>query len=680
MNRRDLIKRGLAFGAWLAGRRTVGADASTTASGAPPAGRPAASAFGASPASAAAQAAAADFNPEYIVVGSGAGGGTVAARLAESGFRVLLLEAGGDPRTLQGGDPQSEGRNALPEDYDVPAFHSLATENEALRWDFFVRHYKDDATQRNDPKFRERAGDRTVNGVLYPRAGTLGGCTAHNAMILVYPHNSDWNQIADITGDDSWRAERMRGYFEKIENCRHRRFERFFSKLGLNPSRHGWGGWLPTERAIPIAAIKDRNLRTTIVDSAKEALAAVGGPLGDRARIESQEDPNDWRVVSESAIGVRYAPLTTDNHGRVGTRERLLDIQKRFPGRLKIELDALATRVLFDDTKRAIGVEYLKGQRLYRAHPRPNGAGGDRRQARASREVILAGGAFNTPQLLMLSGIGPREELEAHKIPVLVDLPVGRNLQDRYEVAVVNRMNFDAWEPLRGAKFNRDDAQFQEWTRDRDGVYSTNGVVLSVIARSTNEQPEPDLFCYGLIGDFQGYFPGYSSLVAKNPNCFTWVVLKGHTNNTAGAVTLKSADPLDPPDINFNYFDEGNDARKQDIRAVVAGVKLVRSMAGGLKRLGLATEELPGEAVKDGEIAQWVKNNAWGHHASCTCPIGLPDRGGVLSGDFKVYGTQGLRVVDASVFPRCPGLFIVSAIYMIGEKAAEVIAADAKRA
>jgi choline dehydrogenase-like flavoprotein len=670
VNRRELIKRSLALAAWLAGRQTVAGATS-----------PSPRSFAGLRAAVSGQNASADFNPEYIVVGSGAGGGTVAARLAESGFRVLLLEAGGDPRKLQGADPQNPGKNALPEDYDIPAFHSLATENEALRWDFFVRHYKDDARQLQDKKFCATFNERKVDGVLYPRAGTLGGCTAHNAMIFVYPHNSDWDQIADITGDPSWRADHMRSYFERIENCRHRWWERVLSKFGRNPSRHGWGGWLTTERAIPLTALRDGNLRTTILKSAKDALSAVGGPLGDRARIESQEDPNDWRVVSESAIGLRYAPMTTDNHSRVGTRERLLDIQSRYPGRLKIELNALATRVLFDDMNRATGVEYLSGERLYRAHAKPNDTAGAVRQARASREVVLAGGAFNTPQLLMLSGIGPRAELEAHRIPVRVDLPgVGRNLQDRYEVAVVNRMSFDAWEALRGATFTRDDPQFKEWTDDRRGVFTTNGVVLTVIARSTNEQPEPDLFCYGLIGNFQGYFPGYSTLVAKNPNCFTWVVLKGHTNNTAGTVTLRSADPRDAPVVNFNYFDEGNDSRQQDVDAVVKGVQLVRQMAGELKRRGLAKEELPGEATQSPEaIAEWVRNNAWGHHASCTCPIGAQERGGVLSGDFKVHGTQGLRVVDASVFPRVPGLFIVSAVYMIGEKAADVIAADAKK-
>ena len=224
VNRRDLIKRGLALTAWLAARQTAAAEASSNA-------------FARFKAAVSGQAAPQPFNPEYIVVGSGAGGGTVAARLAESGFRVLLLEAGGDPRKLQGGDPQGPDRNTLPEDYDVPAFHSLATENEAMRWDFFVRHYKDNTRQQRDKKFVATFAGRDVNGVLYPRAGTLGGCTAHNAMIFVYPHNSDWNQIADITRDSSWRADHMRTYFERIEDCRHRGLERFWSKLGRNPSR-----------------------------------------------------------------------------------------------------------------------------------------------------------------------------------------------------------------------------------------------------------------------------------------------------------------------------------------------------------------------------------------------------------------------------------------------------------
>src|SRR6516165_8078808 len=162
---------------------------------------------------------------EFVVVGSGAGGGTIAARLAESGRKVLLLEAGADPRTLSGGDPAFPRDNRLPDDYDVPVFHGFSTENDAIRWDFFVRHYASEELQAKDPKYvRDYRGVR-VNGVLYPRAGTLGGCTAHNAMIFVYPHNSDWDGIAHLTGDPSWSAKAMRRHFMNLESCRHRPVE-----------------------------------------------------------------------------------------------------------------------------------------------------------------------------------------------------------------------------------------------------------------------------------------------------------------------------------------------------------------------------------------------------------------------------------------------------------------------
>jgi choline dehydrogenase-like flavoprotein len=382
---------------------------------------------------------------EYVVVGSGAGGGTVAARLAESGCKVILLEAGGDPRDLSGGDALDPKGNRLPDDYDVPVFHALASENKAMKWDFFVRHYGNDEVQRRDDKYRETWEGQSVDGVLYPRAGTLGGCTAHNAMIMVYPHNADWDGIAALTGDSSWSAEHMRGYFERMEDCQHRPPYRWLRYLGYNPTRHGWNGWLQTEKAIPTSVLGDGDLVETILDSAHAAFHNIGHPI-ERLKWSaiSQADPNDWRLVKSDAYGIRYPPLATRNHQRMGTRERLLDVARRFPDRLKIELNALATRVIFDQDNRAVGVEYLKGERLYRAHDSPSTLGGERREVRASREVILAGGAFNTPQLLMLSGIGPAATLQRHGIQVRVDLPgVGANLQDRYEVGVVNRMNFE---------------------------------------------------------------------------------------------------------------------------------------------------------------------------------------------------------------------------------------------
>ncbi|MGD9510645.1 MAG: GMC family oxidoreductase, partial [Geminicoccaceae bacterium] len=564
--------------------------------------------------------------------------------------------------------------NRLPDDYDVPAFHPFATENEALRWDFHVRHYADDAQQRRDPKYLP-----AENGVLYPRAGTLGGCTAHNAMILVCPHDADWDAIARDTGDPSWSAAEMHGHFRRLERCRYRPVQSVLEDLGVDRTGHGYDGWLQTEKALPSGAFRDRVLMRSIILSAEAALEESGNPL---RRIEwflqSAGDPNDRDVIASNADGVRYTPLTTRNRRRTGTRERLLDVARRHPDRLCIELDALACRVLLDASGRAVGVEYLKGAHLYRAHANPSPGPAERREVGAGREVILAGGAFNTPQLLMLSGIGPRAELERLGIPARIDLPgVGRNLQDRYEVCVVNRMRAAHWEALADARFTAGDPLYRTWAAGRGSLYATNGAGLAVITRSDRDREIPDLFCMALLGRFSGYYPGYAADLAGSLNYLSWSILKAHTLNRAGTVELASADPRDPPRINFRYFEEGSDADGSDLDAVVTGIRYVRRLTRRLEAEGLIErEELPGaELDSDEQLRSFVRDQAWGHHASCSCRIGRREEGGVLDGDLRVHGVPGLRVVDASVFPRIPGFFIASAVYMVGEKAADVILA-----
>ena len=178
-----------------------------------------------------------------------------------------------------------------------------------------------------------------------------------------------------------------------------------------------------------------------------------------------------------------------------------------------------------------------------------------------------------------------------------------------------------------------------------------------------------------LLARFSGYYPSYSRVIAEKLNYLTWVVLKAHTRNRSGEITLRSNDPRDVPFINFNYFGEGGD---EDLSAVVDGIRFVRRLSANLKSQGMIEEEeLPGEHLQtDDELKDFIRSNCWGHHASCTCAIGPVAENGVLGSDFRVHKTQGLRAVDASVFPRIPGFFIACATYMIAEKAAEVILAE----
>jgi choline dehydrogenase len=234
------------------------------------------------------------------------------------------------------------------------------------------------------------------------------------------------------------------------------------------------------------------------------------------------------------------------------------------------------------------------------------------------------------------------------------------------------------FELLRHAAFDENDQEFKEW-RGGYGLYATNGAVIAIIKRSSESNLEPDLFLFAVPGYFAGYHPGYSSERIREKHWFTWVLLKAHTNNTAGEVLLTSANPQDTPRINFHYFDEGNDPYGDDLDSVVAGIEFVRRMMA--RSASLCDEVIPGPDIRSrAALGQFVRNSAWGHHACGTCKIGTADdEFAVLDSQFRVRGTTGLRVVDASVFPKIPGFFIVSAIYMIAEKASDVILADAKK-
>lgn len=469
------------------------------------------------------------------MVGSGPGGGPVAARLAIAGFKVLLIDAGND----QGSSYQEQ----------VPGFHLQSTEYEPTKWDYFVNHYADEVRQAKDSKmtWRTPSGELFVGteapagakplGILYPRAGTLGGCAAHNALITVYPHDSDWLGIQTLTGDDSWAPTNMRKYFERLERN---------SYIPSTIIGHGYTGWLGTALTSLSLFIKDPKLLSLIIASATAMGKNVLGPLLTTIIGLGQVLLRDINAPGQaSQEGLYQVPLAMRDSTRIGPRDFILDTATALNANgskkyhLDIRLNCLVTKIRFDqnaNVPRAVGVDFIDGKSLYRADPRANaGRVTGMGSANSTREVIVSAGSFNTPQLLKLSGIGPKEELLNFDIPVIVDLPgVGTNLQDRYETAIVGQSNTD-FAVLAGCTFMRTslDPCLEKWKNGKDpitkGFYATNGIAIAIVKKSSVASDEPDLLITGAPASFTGYYPQYSDFAIKDARHWSWIVLKGHS-------------------------------------------------------------------------------------------------------------------------------------------------------
>lgn len=331
-------------------------------------------------------------------------------------------------------------------------------------------------------------------------------------------------------------------------------------------------------------------------------------------------------------------------------------------------------------------MEYLQGQSLYAADPRYAAASGTPGYVAAGKEIIVSTGAFNTPQLLKLSGVGPQDELASHGIDIVKNLPgVGANLQDRYETGVVGKTDSDFY-ITKDCTFGytNPDPCLETWqkgtTKEGRQVYASNGIAIAITRKSSaaSESDDPDLFISGAPANFPGYYPGFAYEGLKDAQHWTWIILKARSHNDAGTVKLRSTNPQDVPQITFNSFDTGNTADngdEKDMQAVYEAMEFGREAFSKLIPLdGSFTETWPGKNVTGDALKTFIKDEAWGHHASCTCKIGSDDdEMAVLDSNFKVRGVDGLRVVDASVFPKIPGYYIALPIYMISEKAADVI-------
>jgi len=685
---------------------------------------------------------------DFIIVGSGAGGGPLAARLAERGYQVLVLEMG----PLK---PAKEN-DAFVENTEVPLLHPETTEDPRHSLRFFVKHFDHDPAGSLDQKINLPSQNpshsipaNTVHpadedGIFYPRSQGVGGCTIHNAMITICGPPDDWDEIAEMTGDESWRGDRMRAYFERLEKCQYNRPRTWIGHLiaalglptGWENSRHGDSGWLETSMSSLRFLRREQQFFKTVFyavansfDSGIEFVAEWVRPLL-KGRPLPELDPNHWETMRQSQEGLSLIPCAISASGRRSSaRERLLDAMKNHPARLFVCAEAFVTRLIVDQplagnsthTKATSdrspptsihGVHVLLRPHVYEADARHDPVPEDWQsqtvEVHCKREVILCGGAFNTPQLLMLSGIGPAKHLQEHGIECQVDLPgVGQNLQDRYEVPVVATLT-DRFRSLDGVGLishgnaARTDAELQAWIGASeksisDNLYATGGGVIGIFKRSAQEDRTPDLFMFALAGYFPGYHVGWSQPAALAPGpsssndptaaadhkrSWTWLILKGRSRNRGGYVRLRDANPMRRPEINFRSFPDstaddrvGSDA---DLDAILEGVEAIKTLLElGRKKGVIESITLPNVNSFNGDERNWVRHTAWGHHACGTCRIGgNNDLDAVLDSRLRVRGLTGLRVVDASVFPRIPGYFIVTNVYMLSEKAADILTED----
>ncbi|MCB8883716.1 GMC family oxidoreductase N-terminal domain-containing protein [Acidisoma cellulosilytica] len=453
--------------------------------------------------------------------------------------------------------------------------------------------------------------------VFWPRGKMIGGSGAMNAMIYIRGLPSDF---------DGWEALGCPGW--------------------------GWKDVLPTFMACESNA-----------DFTKSPFHGTEGPL----HVEHPNAVHPYEQLwIDAGIGAGY-PANADFNGasqegfgtlqftirggeRSGTGRAYLQPALDRPN-LTVTPGVLVTRLIIENG-RAVGVEYLEN--------------GQQKRAFASEQVVLAAGAIGSPQLLMLSGIGAADELSRQGIGPVVDLPqVGRNLQDHINIII----GYHTREPVGVGTWTAEflDASLKQWEEERSGDRS---LAWCAAAAHISSKPEidPDLQLYGLVSPHRdaGRF-----LSSRSGMTFCTVLQRP---DARGEITLRSADPIEQPDINPRYFESGTYGA--DLTTMVEGIRIQRRIARTAPLADVLDGEMsPGaECQTHEEIADFIRGHCQTiYHASGTCRMGKDDRAVVDPTTFKVKGVEGLHVVDASVFPTVPSGNINATVIMVAERAARAI-------
>ncbi len=535
---------------------------------------------------------------DYVIVGGGSAGSTLAARLSEDpNTTVCLLEAGG------------KGNGLL---VRAPAGMVAMMPGQPLK----INNWRYNTVPQ--PGLNGRVG-------YQPRGKALGGSSAINAMLYVRGHRSDYDSWADL-GNDGWSWEDVLPYFKRSEN----------NQRGADTA-HGDAGPLQ---------VSDQNNPRPIT----EAFIEAGTQLQHRRR-------EDFNTGDHEGIGLYQV---TQFHDAAKRGERcsaaagyLFSAMAR--PNLTVVTGAHATEILFEG-KRATGIAYRVGKTT--------------QKVTANREVILSGGAFNSPQLLQLSGIGRADDIQRHRITMRHELPgVGQNLQDHldfilgYKTKDTDNFGIGATGTVNLVK------HMLQWRKDGSGMIASPFAEGAAFLKTNPALDRPDIqlhFVISVVDDHarklhSGY--GFSCHVCA---------LRPHSR---GEVFLQSADPMAAPGIDPRFL---SDAR--DLETTIKGAKMTREILQAPAMAKYRHKELFGvtDDMSDAEWERHIRARADSiYHPVGTCKMGTDDMA-VVDSELKVRGLEGLRVVDASIMPTLIGGNTNAPTIMIAEKAADMIRSTAK--